>query len=173
MVESKPRRPDHGVDIQLAVVAERHRRPGGFDRARVEDDATALQGPGAVPDQSVLVLPQALADPRVLRLADQARLVEVPEEVTTEDPLGKRLLGCPDRDVCLPRGGELFGDLVAGVATAYDKHPALTDLARRAIRGAVQLGHLGPQPLGNRRDEGHLVWPRCDNHMVSFDRAII
>src|SRR5215218_6017994 len=104
MVESKPRRPDHGVDIQLAVVAERHRRPGGVDRARVEDDATALQGPGAVSDQGVLVLPQALADPRVLRLADQARLVEVPEEVTTEDPLGKRLLGCPDRDVCLPRG---------------------------------------------------------------------
>ena len=68
---------------------------------------------------------------------------------------------------------QLFGDLIAGVATTDDEHPAVADVPRRAVRGAVHLGHLRPEPLGDRRDERRLEWPGCDHHLVGFDGAIV
>ena len=48
-------------------------------------------------------------------------------------------------------GGELFGDLVAGVATPYDEQRARGDLAGVAVAAAVQLAWLGVEVFGERR----------------------
>jgi hypothetical protein len=53
--------------------------------------------------------------------------------------------------------GEVFGDLRARVGCSDDEHLASWDLVRVAVLGAVQLGDLVAQLLGDRRCVGALV----------------
>ena len=50
------------------------------------DPVAVAQGPGSRANQGVSAL-QPVADPGVRRLADQAGLLEIPKQVSTENPL--------------------------------------------------------------------------------------
>src|SRR5438105_4394927 len=99
------------------------------------DPVPLAQGPGVRANKSVSAL-EPTADPSVSRLADQAGLVEIPEQVATENPLRERRLPRPDRQVNLAGRGELLGDLKAGVASTDHQHRTVGKIPRRPVPGA-------------------------------------
>ena len=68
------------------------------------------------------------------------------EQIAAEDPLRQRHLARPDGEVHLAGGGELLGNLEAGVAAANHEHPA-GHVGRRAVVGAVELHHVAGEVL--------------------------
>ena len=75
------------------------------------------------------------------------------------------------------RGGQLLGDLVAGVAAADDEHPAVGDVGRLAVVGAVDLRDVAGEPLCNRRGRGFwngpvatMTWAACSVRSASPTR---
>src|SRR5207237_4311358 len=94
---------------------------------------------------------QSAADPRVGRLAHRPDLLEIPEQVATENPLRKRRLPRPDRQVNLSGGGELFGDLKAGVASADDQRRTVGKVSRRPVPCAVELEDVLSEAVRDRR----------------------
>src|SRR5947209_110705 len=84
--------PDHDAHIQIVSVAETNHAPGTSNRPRMQPDPMALtQGPGFGADQRVSAF-QSLADPRVFRFAHRAGLLEIPEQVASENALWERRL---------------------------------------------------------------------------------
>src|SRR5919109_3192319 len=125
VVGAVARRPDHGVDVEVAAVGEADRASARGDDARLQVDAVAPpELARARADQRVAILEPA-SDPGVDRFLDQARLRQPPEEVASEEPLRQRLLPRADGEVNLVGRGELLRDLVAGVTSADDDNPAL------------------------------------------------
>ena len=148
--------PDHGADVELASVAETDGAPRSVDRPRMQPHPVALvQGPRIGPDQRVSSL-QSATDPRVCRLAHRPGLLEIPEQVATENPLRERRLPRPDRQVNLTGGGELFGDLKTSVAATNDQHRTIGKVPRRPIPGAMELEDVLTELVGDRRHERHL-----------------
>src|SRR5947209_2283997 len=96
VIVPEPSGPDHRAHIQLTSVVEPDRPPGGFDRPRMQPDPVApTEGPRVGANQGVSAL-QPAAHPRVSRLAYRPGLLEIPEQVTTENPLRERRLARPD-----------------------------------------------------------------------------
>src|SRR5207237_1766537 len=71
----------------------------------------------------------------------------------TENPLRNRRLPRPDRQVNLPGGRQLFGDLKAGVASTDDQHRTIGNVTRGPVLGAVELVDVITKALGDRRNE--------------------
>ena len=70
------------------------------------------------------------------------------------------------------RGGQLGGDLEAGVPAADDERDAFRQGVRRAVAAAVQLHDLVAEIGGHRRRERHLERPRGDDDLIGFVGAI-
>ena len=163
--------PDHGVDGELGTVGEGDGRGRGAGDTRPLGDAAARELARARPDQRVAAA-QLLAQARVARLLQHAELRQPPEEVAAEDPLRKRLLPRPDREVHAVGRRELLRDLVAGVAAAHDEHDLAGDVAGAAIAGAVQLLNARAERVGDGRDARDLEGTRRDDHLLRLDRVV-
>ena len=101
-----------------------------------------------------------------LRIAPS--LLEIPEQVATENPLRERRLPRPDRQVNLSGGGELFGELKASVAATNDQHRAIGKFRRRPVPGAVDLEDVLTEVVGDRRHERHLERSGGDHDLIRF-----
>src|SRR6185437_633986 len=122
VIVAKAGGPGHGAHVQLASIAEANRAPGSFSRPRMQPDPVALiEGPRIGANQGVSAR-QPATEPRLGRLAHRPDLLEIPEQVATENPLRQRRLPRPDRQMNLSRGRELFGDLKTGIASTDDQH---------------------------------------------------
>src|SRR5207302_234983 len=87
VVGAKPRGPDHPGDIKFALIAEADRPCASVNGPRMQSDAVPLgQPPRAGADERLLAL-DTTADARVSRRANQAGLVQIPEQVAAEDLL--------------------------------------------------------------------------------------
>jgi hypothetical protein len=68
--------------------------------------------------------------------------------------------------VNLTGGGELFGDLKAGVASTYDQHRIVGELPRRPVLGAMALEDVFTEAVGDRRHERDLERSGRDHDLV-------
>ena len=66
---------------------------------------------------------------------------------------------------------ELERDLLAGVGPADDEDPALGQVVGAPVRGAVDLGQLGIELVGDRRRERDLERAGRDDDLVGPDRT--
>jgi hypothetical protein len=92
-----------------------------------------------------------MPDPGVGRFPQEAGLVEIPEQVATEDPLRQRRVPRPDRQVNHTGVRELFGDLKPGVASTNHQHWTIGKVLRRPVLGAVDLEYILTEVAGDRR----------------------
>ena len=100
------------------------------------------------------------------------RRVEPPEEVLPQEPLRKRRLARADREVDRPCVRQLVSDLEPRVATADNEDRLLREARRRPVADAVELDHVGREPLGDRRDERHLEGTGRDDDLISPVRRV-
>ena len=156
-------RPDHGIDVQLAIL-ECHGRAGCADRAAVE-----RQPSWAGADQRLALL-QSPSEPRVGRDPHHAERLEEAEDVDARESLREPRLARADGEVDVARGGELLGDLEAGVAATDDEHAPVRHAGRIPVLGAVDLRHVDRE----RRPRGTwngpvatITWSACSVRSAS------
>src|SRR5215207_7565699 len=136
MVDSEPGGPHDGGDVDLGLIFEPDGRAVGAQRPSVKLDAVLpAQPPRRGSDQRVAT-GHPTPYPRALCLTDQPRRVEVPEQVASENPLRQWRLPGSNRQVCLPRGGQLLRNLKAGVAAAHHEDTPIGYRQGRPIRRA-------------------------------------
>ena len=126
---------ERGVDF--LAVGKAHLSARGRHRPLVQMHAMpAPERARTRPDQRVSPRKSA-AYTCLCRLADQARRLQVPEQIAAENSLGQRRLARPDRQMDLVTARKLLGDLKTRVAATDDEHRARADGIWCAIRGAV------------------------------------
>src|SRR5829696_4103396 len=172
VVDPVARSPHDGVDRQAHAVAERHLGAGRGDGARMQAHPAAAEAARGRADQRLAVL-QPRPEPRLHRLAHQARCLEVAKQVAAQDALRQRGLARADREMDLARSHELLGDLKPRVATADHEHPSRREPVRVAVLAAVELDDLRVQPARDRRDHRNLERAGGDHHLIRLVRPVL
>ena len=72
----------------------------------------------------------------------------------------------PDRQVYLTGGGELFGNLKAGVASANNQRRTIGKVLGAPVPRAMELEDLFTDAVSDRRHEGHLERPGGDHDLI-------
>ena len=138
IVGAEARGPDDGFDVELGAVLEADRALAGVGGAAAQVDAVAeLELAQAGADQQVAAL--GAAAPAVQRCRDQAEVVAVEVHAVAEHPARHPRDPGAAGQLHAVGGGEVLGDLGAGVGRSDDEHLAGGELAGVTVAGAVQL----------------------------------
>ena len=168
------RRPDDGVDVELAAVGETHRPPRGADRPRLERDAEPALAARAGSSRSACRASRAATQRASRRSCRAGRTGQPPEQVAPEQALGQRRLARADREVhacASPRAPWRSGSRCCR-RRPRARCPSGTSLGR-AVAGAVRLEDARVQLVGQRRHARDVERPGGDDDLVGRDAPAV
>ena len=170
VVGSVARRPDHGVDVELAAVRERRRRARGADDARLELDAVGASSSRGLEPISVSRSRSRRPSRDSTVLLMQPGLRQPPEEVAAEQPLRQRCLPRADREV--NRVGRRRAPWRSGSRCCRRRRRGRFPRERRSAAGSPCCAS-GRRPARGRprtRARGRLERAGRDHDLVGLDR---